>query len=363
MKKFLVALLFVSLCTSFVSAQMLIGGRGAGMGGAGVAASHGLDAAYYNPACLMRSDVKATELDIALGAGYSDLNKLSSALSNVSSPAKFLLDNYATNLSFSGDLAGLVGLNIRKVGISVIPLLQANVNKPANSLGGTVTANGMYNGVLTLGNTFSVPFLPAALDFGANLKAVNAAQGNATVSAAVGSTTATGTQVYGTGTGVGCDLGVLTTFDVPYVSKLAVGAVIRDLAESYTLKSNTRSVTLNQLTGVVTEGPETALPDQTVTVDSSTAIGAYATIPVVGLGVAADLEMTKTATNTHLGLEYPLLLNTIYLRAGIASGPNLGLTTYGAEVDLRVVKIALVAASDSKNSGLTRTYADIKIGL
>jgi hypothetical protein len=39
------------------------------------------------------------------------------------------------------------------------------------------------------------------------------------------------------------------------------------------------------------------------------------------------------------------------------------LTTYGAEVDLRILKLALVGASDSKNTGLTRTYADVTIGL
>jgi hypothetical protein len=363
MKKIFVASLFISLCVSLASAQLLIGGRAAGMGGTGVAASRGIDAAYYNPACLMRSGVMATELEIASGAGYSNLDKLSTALTNSSNPAKFLVDNYNQSLDFSGDLAGMVGLNIRKIGISVIPSLTANVKKPTGSLGGTVEGSGTYDGVLTLGYTFSVPFLPAAVDVGANVKMINAVSGSIEVNSPAGTTTATSNQYYGTGTGTGFDLGLLTTFDVPYVSKVAVGYVIRNLAASYTMKMQRTSVTLDQIAGTVTPGTTTNLPDQTVNIDSSNALGAYATIPGIGLGVAADIEMTKAATNTHIGLEYPLLFNALILRVGTASGPNLGLTTYGAEVDLRILKLALVGASDSKNTGLTRTYADVTIGL
>lgn len=147
------------------------------------------------------------------------------------------------------------------------------------------------------------------------------------------------------------------------VSKVAVGAVMRNLSTSYTLKMTRQAATLNQLTGTVTLGPIQNLPDQAVSIDSSTAVGAYATIPGVGLGVAADIEMTKTDTNTHIGLEYPLMLGILVLRAGIASGPNLSLTTLGAEVNLKVCKLALVTVADAKNTGLTSAVADITIGL
>jgi hypothetical protein len=364
MKKVLVLLALVSLLVSASSAQLLIGGRAAGMGGTGVAASKGLDAAYYNPACLMRSSVAVTQVEIGLGAGYTDVAKLSSAISSANDPGKFVLDNFANNLSFNGDLTGIVGVNVKKIGISVLPMMAANVNKPANSLGGSVSAGGFYNGVMTLGYTFSVPFLPAALDVGANLKAINAVMGSANLTAGIPPTTATGTQNYSTGTGFGLDLGVLTSFNVPMISQLAVGLVLRDISSSVTLKTTQDNLTLNQTTGTVTKTPGAAIPDQTLTIDGTTAIGAYTTIPVVGLGVAMDLEMTKNSgTNTHIGLEYPLLMNTIILRAGMASGQNLGLTTYGAEVDLRIAKVALVGASDSKNTGLTRSYIDIGFGL
>ena len=363
MKKAISVFLFLLFYVSLCQAQQLIGGRAAGMGGAGVAATDDLSAAYYNPAALMRSGVIVTEVKVDLGASYSDLNSLSNALSKATDPATFLLDNYSNNLNFSGSLNGLVGINVRKIGLSVIPFLITTVNKPANSLGGTMIANGHYDAVLTLGTTFSVPYLPAALDVGANLKSLNGVTGGMTITAPVGQTTVTGNQDTGTGSGTGFDLGVLTSFDVPMVSKVAVGAVMRNIATSYTLKMTEQSVTINQLTGKVTPGTTTTLPDQTVNIDSSTAVGAYATIPGVGLGVAADIEMTKTDTNAHLGLEYPLMLGIIVLRAGVASGPNLSLTTVGAELNLRVFKLGLVTVMDAKNTGLTNTVADITIGL
>ena len=42
----------------------------------------------------------------------------------------------------------------------------------------------------------------------------------------------------------------------------------------------------------------------------------------IGLEVAADYEMTKTDSNLHLGVQYPLMLGMVLLRAGIASGPT-----------------------------------------
>ncbi|MBN3032552.1 MAG: hypothetical protein JW873_00460 [Candidatus Saganbacteria bacterium] len=362
MKKALSLLLFLALCASVAQAQSLIGGRAAGMGGAGVAASNDLSAAYYNPAALMRSKVVVTEVKIDLGAAYTDPTTLSNALSKATDPASFLLSNYANNLNFTGSLFGLIGVNVRKIGLSVIPVLTTTVNKPANSLGGTAVASGHYDAVLTLGTTFAVPRLPAALDVGVNLKALNGVAGSMTVSSAVGQTTATGNQDTGTGTGMGYDIGVLTSFNVPYVSKVAVGAVVRNLSTSYTLKMTRQAATLNQLTGTVSFGASTALPDQTVNIDSSTAVGAYATIPVIGAGVAADLEMTKTDTNTHLGIEYPMLYGLLVLRAGAASGPNLSLTTAGLELNLAVTKLGIVTVADAKNSGATTTVADITIG-
>ncbi|MBN2058081.1 MAG: hypothetical protein JW782_04750 [Candidatus Saganbacteria bacterium] len=365
MKRLAVSLLLVLSLVSVSFAQSLIGGRGAGMGGTGVAASKGLDAAYYNPACLMRSEVSVAQVETGLGAAYTDVTDLSNAISKANDPGQFVLDNYSKNLSFNGTVNGLIGANVRKVGLSVIPMLLASVNKPAFSVGANVNATGFYAGVLTLGHTFSVPFLPAALDVGANIKSINGIMGSASITAnPADPTQGSGSQTTATGAGLGFDVGVLTSFDIPFVTNFAAGLVLRDVSTSYTMKPTTNTLTLDQTTGSIVKGPDTAQPDQTVTVDSTTAIGVAATIPVIGLEAAMDLEMTKNdGTNTHIGVSYGLLMNTIILRAGIASGQNLGLTTFGAEVDARFAKIALVTASDSKNSGLTHAYADITIGL
>ena len=362
MKKALIVALMIGLLVPMVSAQQLIGGRGSGMGGTGVAASHDIEAAYYNPACLMRDHNIGGELKIAAGASYTDTGVLSNALSKASDPAQFMLDNFNTNLTFNGAMSGIVGLNIRKVGISVVPIINTvNVNKPAGSLVGSVTASGLVIPALTLGTTYTVPFLPAALDIGLNIKQYNPVYGNIVTAGTF--TNVTGTQTTATGgSGMGYDLGLLTSFDVPYVTKLAVGLVMRDIAGSYTRKDTTQKAYIDQGTSQVTFDAAVILPDKNFTVDSSTALGAYATIPGIGLGVALDYEMTKTDSNTHIGLEYPMFLNRLILRAGTANGPNLAKTTIGAELDLVFLKLAINSASDAKNSALTNTYADITIG-
>jgi len=363
MKKAIAAFLFLVLCYSLAEAQQLIGGRAAGMGGAGVAATDDMSAAYYNPAALMRSEAKVFETKVDLGAAYTDLNTLGKVLGDSNDPSKFLLDNYHNNLNFNGSLNGIVGLSVRKVGISVIPFLATNVNKPAETLGGSVTAGGHYDAALTLGTTYSVPFLPASLDVGVNLKSINGINGTITATQSqANSFEATGTQTYGTGSGTGFDIGALTTVNVPYVTKVAVGAVIRNIAASYTLGNTSKTAYMNFQTGTTTFGAETAT-NQTVNLDSSTAVGAYTVVPGLGLGIAADIEMTKTDTNTHIGLEYPMLLGLLVLRAGVASGPNLSLTTAGAELNLKVFKLDLVTVADAKNTGLTNTVVDMTFAL
>lgn len=359
MKKIVLSVLLVCFCVSLASAQLLVGGRGAGMGGTGVASARGLDAAYYNPACLMRSDVLLTEIKINLGAKYTDVTTLSNALAKAKTPAELFINNYTEAINFQGDLAGVTGINFRRVGLSVVPNVTGWINKSANSFTGSAEVGGHYDPTLTLGTTFSLPYLPGALDVGVNVKAISTASGS--IELTTTGITGRGTQTIGTGSGLGFDLGFLTSFDLPLFSKFAVGAVMRNVSASYTLKTTTSQTTLEGST--ITYSAETNLPDQKFNLDSSTAIGAYGTIPGIGLGVAVDYDIQKSGSYTHVGLEYPLLLDTFILRAGLASGPGTNLTTYGAELDFRLISLAICAANDANNSGHKRVYADITIGL
>ena len=360
MKRFALLLLLLLSLVTLVSAQSLIGSRAAGMGGAGTAVSDDLSAAYYNPAGLMQSDANVA-LKISLGAAYTNPEVLQ-ALQKANDPAKFALDNYDKNLNFTGNVTGVVGLNIRKIGISVLPMAYVSVDKAASTTVAFVSAQANYSTVLTLGTSFTIPNVPIGkLDVGINAKSItnNAGEIN-TVGAAL---TSTGTKILTTGSGMGFDIGALTSFNIPMVTNFKVGLAIRDLGESVKLTPKTQPVTVDQPSNsIIPAGPETTGPDYTVNYDSSTAIGASAVIPAINLLVAADLEMKKNETNTHIGIEYPMLANILILRAGVASGPNLGLTTFGAKINLPILGIEAATVQNSKVSDLSSTVVDINIG-
>ncbi|NQU16729.1 MAG: hypothetical protein HQ564_01580 [Candidatus Saganbacteria bacterium] len=288
MKKIVFVLMFLMVLATISSAQLLIGSKAGGMGGAGVASTTDLSAAYYNPAALMRSDVNAAKVKISLGAEYTDPTELSDAISKMNDPAAFIADNYSKSLIFNGSLDGVIGLNIKKIGISVVPIANVTTNKAANSMVGTINGTGQYAGVLTLGKTFSTAFLPAELAVGINAKYISAYSGNITTTGSV--TSASGATTYSTGTGMGFDIGALTTFNLPAISTINVGVVARNLIQSVNYKNKSKTSYLNYdgTTATVTNSAETNLADSTTNTDPSYAIGASATIPVINLLLATD---------------------------------------------------------------------------
>lgn len=346
-KVFICSFVFILLFSSLSLAQTLIGARAAGMGGVGVATSFDIYSAYYNPAGIMSSGTFG--FSGSLGAAYSGFDKLLSAVAGSSDLAKFISDNYTNSISVNGSVLGLLGFNVSKVGLSVIPNLSVNLEKTANSLVANGAANGFYSGVITFGKSFSVPVLPS-LNVGANIKYLGGAFGNISID-----NTAAGTEQYGNRSGFGLDIGALTTFNVPLVTSISVGIVARDLFESITTYTKQKTLTPSADGQSFVAGAEQDLGASTTTVDSSYALGVSGKIPGIGLILGADYETGKSFSNTHFGLEYPVVLNMLVFRAGVASGTNLSLTTLGAKIGLPMFTLNtawVMNNKDSKNSSI-----------
>ena len=363
MKKIILAVLMISALASISSAQLLVGSKATGMGGAGVADIRDMAAAYYNPAELMESGNAEIKLSLAVATKNSD--QLISAVSNMSDPGKFLTDNYNKALDVDGTASGLLGFNIRKVGISVIPeqgpWASLALNKPAASLEGTVNGTANAAVAITLGRQYTLPGIPiGTLDVGVNVKYLTAGYANLNA-AATG-----GTQTWGSGSGFGFDFGMLTTVKVPYFSEMAVGLVARDVMASLTYKNKSQTLTPDYVNQTFTKGPEVALADSTVNLPTSYVLGGSASVPGIGAVVALDYEMVSgkdtAAGNTHFGLEYPLLMGLLVARAGLASGTNLSTSTIGAKIGLPFLTLDAAYAQDNLHGGNNTIVVDLTGG-
>ncbi|MEK7376809.1 MAG: lipoprotein, partial [Candidatus Margulisiibacteriota bacterium] len=148
---FLSALIMVSACSFALPGGTLPYGAGAkfaAMGGAGSALVDDIASAYYNPAGMFRA--QAVSLKIGAGAASEGSDKLLAVFGNMSNPAKFLADNYSNALNIKGNLNAFVGLDIAKIGLSVIPVTSLTLSKTANTLSGSIVADLMSDSALTL---------------------------------------------------------------------------------------------------------------------------------------------------------------------------------------------------------------------
>lgn len=375
MKKVLVSVLLVSVLVSVSSAQIFIGSKQAGMGGTGVASAVGLNAVAFNPAGLMKGP--GGEFLLSLGAASQGMNEIIQSLTAAGDPAQFMESNYDNTLNANGNVYGILGLSMNRIGVSVIiPQLMASVNKPASSLDGTLTAQGVGGAVLTLGHTFGVAWLPASLDVGANAKVLTLARGNVTMTTPTVTTPVqTTTQTIIQGSGMGVDLGARTTFVIPMLTDFSVGIALRDLAQSFTYKPKTQTVTATfNPTGdpTITEGAQVEGAETTATSPTQTAIGAAGTIPGIGLKVAADITTVSGGTGilassgttvTSLGIEYPLFMNALILRGGTASGSGVSYTTVGAKINIPFLTLEVATVMDANNSSNNAYVIDAGIAL
>ncbi len=375
MKRLLVVLFVLSLLVSVSSAQVYIGSRQAGMGGTGVASAVGLNAVAFNPAGLMRGP--SGEFLLTLGFASQGIDQIVQSFSEVSDPAQFMVDNYGTKLDADGSVSGLLGINIAHIGVSVlVPSISANLSKQADTLQGSVMASANTAIVLTAGHTFTIPGIPIAnLDVGANAKLLNSGVGALTITGTpTPGASVEATQIYGMGSGYGFDLGVRGNIEIPMLTDFSIGIALRDLAQTvkYSPKSrtDTYSVASPGADPTITKGPEVTGADLEVTYPTSLAIGCAGTVPVIGLKLAADVTSVSGGTNltitgiatdysvTNIGLEYPLLLNTLILRAGLATSSNISLTTLGAKINIPFITLELATIIDGKNAKNTSYVVD-----
>jgi hypothetical protein len=362
MKKGLLVSLALCLLVSAGFATTFTTGVGAkygAMAGAGAAIVDDITCAYYNPAGIV--DTGRMELKVAAGGATQGLNDILNTLGNSSDPAKFLADNFNKTVDISGGFNGFVGLNVAKIGISVIPMGSLVLKKPsAVDLTGTnMLATGGYEGLLTLGYSFKVPVINiASLDLGANIKSSTLVVGTSQVTGATSSTDMTATE-----SGTAFDLGVKAKINTPIIP-FSAAIVIRDM--NATLKGNqkTSHTTYNPTSTVAS--PESPAGDTTI--GQTTVIGASTVIPGVGLKVALDLDtiadsnyfnstyIVKGGNLTRIGLEYPILGGIVALRAGQVSGKvnnaDVSQTTLGAGIQFGAnINIAMMTdAKDSKNN-------------
>lgn len=357
MKKIAFALLLLGLFVPSVFAipsgflPYGVGARFAGMGGAGSALCDDITSAYFNPAGIVDSG----RVDVKLGAGVATqgMNDLINVVSQANDPAKFFSSNFNKAININGNFNALLGFSANKIGLSVIPVGNLYINKPAAGLVGSIGAAAFTDIAATMGYGFSTPGLPfGKLNFGASVKSANQIMAS---SIANGGTSTSSDQVINY-SGIGFDVGAKAVFDT-MVIPFSVALVMKDLGE--TLSGTVQNVTTtydNQ--GNITNQTKTQGNAPSYTSATTMVIGAATKIPGVGLKVAADLDSVSGAglsySVTHLGVEYPIV-GIVALRAGYISGGQNGSisqTTIGAGFNFFAsANIALMMdGKDSKNN-------------
>jgi hypothetical protein len=371
-QKALLSVLLLLLLVSASSAQVFIGSKQAGMGGAGVASSVGLNAVAYNPAGLMKGP--SAELLLSVGVASQGMDKLLTSMGGAGNPSSFLADNVNNTLDVNGNLFGIAGFSFNKIAVSlIVPRISANLAKQAGTIAGTANIGARYDLALTGGKTLTLPAFPlASLDLGASLKSINYSYG---MLSATGALPFTANQYWGQGSGMGFDLGARTTLDIPAFSSFSLGIAIRDLMAKVNVGSPKMRQDTYNLNNTITTGTEqadtTQVPAGDYNLPTSMVLGCAATVPVIDLRLAADIESISGGTGplgvpsdtiTHLGLEYPLLFKALLLRGGIASSQYISLTTLGAKINAPFLMLELAAIFDNKNTKNNSFVVDAGFG-
>ncbi len=337
-----------------------VGARSIAMGGTGIAIANDITAAYFNPAGMMFGP-ENFETQVMAGGATAGLASLAESLSK---PDQFIVDNFDKDIRTSGSISAGLGFSVKKVGLSVFADGTANFHKPANALAMNFNANVEAYAPLTIGSSISTPGFPfASMAVGVNLKSITVASVIANVNQN-NLINGTGTISNSLGSGFGFDIGAQAKI-TPLIS---VGAVIRNLSASTSVLTHTQTISVDAQVDGSAKSTTTDQPDVRSTYNPPTqvGIGAGIVIPVTGTLLAMDLENYSAPdtdhpnesishTDTHIGVEQPVLFNIVKLRAGYF---NYGVTadsfwTYGLGLNMGPVDLGVAAANsvtDCNNS-------------
>ena len=355
MKKIFTSLIVLIFLSQAAFAQIYagVGARAAAMGGAGVAVVDDITSAYYNPAGLMRSNGHFEGL-VGYGGAQQGLTDLINSISTAGDPVTYMQDNFDNEIDVSGAGSGIAGFAVNKIGVSLIPNLFLSANKPKSSAVGSLVAAGGGTLVITAGTTLPTSGLPfTSIDIGANVKYVASGTGSYAGYVFPGPTVISTTEV-SYGTGFGFDVGARADVTLP-ITTLTIGVAWKDLLETinYTNKIKTQSWT-GGTPSTLFELPETT---SSATIPSTFVVGAAGTVPGIDTLITGDMEMVGGSggtTNFRFGVEQPLALKFLVLRAGYASGEDLAMTTLGAgfHFGMNIDLAYAIDNNDSKNNSI-----------
>ena len=353
------ALVCFALLVLFASSSFAVswgfGVRGMGMGGTGIATANDVSAAYFNPAGLMFG---SDNFDFQTFAGGT--TGQIQALSNAAADPDYLSNNFDTTLNIDATANAMLGVSMKKVGITILAQGNGLFFHPANSISsGYILAEATVMAPITLGSTFSTPGLPvASVAFGVNLKPIQTYGGGIVV----GSGVPNGTRISSTGSGFGFDIGMETKV-TPLVT---LGAVVRNLSASITTKTKSQGVIVDASGNLTDSGAETSATSNS-TLAPEVGIGIGVSVPVFGTLIAVDgenygVDGDKTYNDIHIGLEQPIL-GTVVVRAGyFTDGPTDDtFYTYGLGLNLGPANIGVAAANSTKDS--LNSVASAQVGL
>jgi hypothetical protein len=332
-----------------------IGGRDRAMAGAYTALVNNSTAAYYNPAGIVNSGIGG--FNVALGT--SNINQFMDIYNAASQGTSFIKNNFNNNITFTGDFNGIIGLNMAKMGFTIIPKGSATGSKPAGSqsfnYGAAVTEDIGY----TFGNEFKTPILPIGnLAIGATAKYILGQRFDVTY-AAGGGGTAAGNEDSLSASGFGLDIGAQAKL-TPFVS---AGVAMRDLfaTESW---SGTRQPKTMDATGTTTNAGAATPRSFSTPRGSVLAFGVAGSIPGFGTTGAAEWTTGNTGSGFAIGAEQPILpAGVLVARVGYGVSNTTNLLSFGLGFNVGPAHIDAAYGFDSKQNNASQAVLEASFGL